>query len=143
MTLLSQKDLHDPQVHGEWIRAYCPIHGSDHQRSLSINPTTGFGICFCCQTNVLVKEFNPEAAATLFRQAHGEHPSRCDPPSSIKHAPSSDSQSSAIPPVPKVWQEKEGQVLRQLYEQGALSLQRSRSEERRVGKESRSRGAPY
>jgi DNA primase len=125
MTLLSQKDLHDPQMHGEWIRAYCPIHGSDHQRSLSINPTTGFGVCFCCQTNVLVKEFNPEAAATLFRQAYGEHPSRCDPPSSLKRGPSSDCQSSPMALVPKAWQEREGQVLRQLYAQGALSLRRS------------------
>src|SRR2546430_15738639 len=125
MTLLSQKDLYDPQRHGEWIRAYCPIHGSDHQRSLSINPTTGFGVCFCCQINVLVKEFNPEAAATLLRQAYGEHLSRCDPSSSLKHAPLPDSQPPPIPSVSKTRQERESQVLRQLYAQGALSLQRS------------------
>ena len=73
IVLLSQTDLPDPVRQGDWIRAYCPVHGSDHQRSLSINPTNGFGICFCCQTTVLVKEFNPAATATLLQRADKGH----------------------------------------------------------------------
>ncbi len=124
IVLLSQMDLVSPQRQGDWIRAYCPIHGSDHQRSLSINPTNGFGMCFCCQTNVLVKELNPKAAATLLRQTNGEHPRRGSSPSHVKHVPSPDSQSPPMPPTSKAWQERECQVLRQFYMQGALSLQR-------------------
>jgi DNA primase len=32
----------------KWIRAYCPIHGSDHQRSLRVNHITGHFKCFAC-----------------------------------------------------------------------------------------------
>lgn len=33
---------------GKYLRFYCPIHGGDHQRSLTLNPTTGHFICFSC-----------------------------------------------------------------------------------------------
>jgi len=49
------------------MRAYCHIHGSDHQRSLSINRRTGWGRCFnaACEAIVLVTEWNPPAAGRL------------------------------------------------------------------------------
>jgi hypothetical protein len=33
---------------GKYLRYFCPIHGSDHQRSLSLNPDTGYFKCFAC-----------------------------------------------------------------------------------------------
>ncbi len=33
---------------GRYLRFYCPIHGSDHQRSLSLDPETGYFRCFAC-----------------------------------------------------------------------------------------------
>lgn len=63
--ILSQRDLRDPRVCGEYVRAYCSIHGSDHQRSLSIQRASGWGRCFACQATVLVEEWNPAAAARL------------------------------------------------------------------------------
>jgi hypothetical protein len=53
--LVSLGDLTNVVESGERLRAYCPIHGSDHQRSLSIDPDTGWGFCHCCHATVLVK----------------------------------------------------------------------------------------
>ncbi len=53
--LLSPCDLGDIVVSGERLRVYCPIHGGDHQRSLTIDPATGWGFCHCCHATVLVK----------------------------------------------------------------------------------------
>jgi len=33
---------------GKYLRYYCPIHGGDHQRSLSLDPDTGRFYCFAC-----------------------------------------------------------------------------------------------
>lgn len=33
---------------GKYLRFYCPIHGSDKQRSLSVNPENGYFLCFSC-----------------------------------------------------------------------------------------------
>lgn len=33
---------------GKYLRYYCPIHGGDHQRSLSLDPDTGRFHCFAC-----------------------------------------------------------------------------------------------
>ena len=63
--LLSQRELRDPCGSGEYVRAYCCIHGSDHQRSLSIQRTSGWGRCFACQATVLVEEWNPTVATRL------------------------------------------------------------------------------
>ncbi len=53
--LVSSNDLVDAVLSGERLRAYCPIHGSDHQRSLSIDLTTGWGFCHSCHATVLVQ----------------------------------------------------------------------------------------
>jgi hypothetical protein len=53
------------------VRAYCHIHGSDHQRSLSIDKATGWGHCFnaVCGATVLVVEWNRPLAKGLL-QSH-------------------------------------------------------------------------
>src|SRR5438128_6911686 len=57
--LLSPGDLVDTVERGERLRAYCPIHGGDHQRSLSIDSSTGWGFCHCCHATVLLETSNP------------------------------------------------------------------------------------
>ena len=52
--LVSSSDLVDAVQCGERVRSYCPIHGSDHQRSLSIDLGTGWGFCHSCHATVLV-----------------------------------------------------------------------------------------
>ncbi len=141
IVLLSQTDLPDTVRQGDWIRAYCPIHGSDHQRSLSINPTNGFGICFCCQTTVLVKEFNPTATATLLQRADKGHAFARPCSGALSHRTrpslSSDSQSPSASGVSKAWQEKELGLLQHLYEQGAMRLARSEAWEAQAYLEAR------
>lgn len=63
--LISQLDLVNPRESGGRIRDYCPIHGGDRQRSLSIDMETGFGYCHQCKRKVLVREMNRDAAARL------------------------------------------------------------------------------
>ncbi len=65
--IILQSELCDPVHVGEFIRAYCHLHGSDHQRSLSINKATGWGHCFnaACDATVLVAEWNRETARHL------------------------------------------------------------------------------
>jgi Toprim domain len=53
--LVSSNDLADAVQSGQRLRAYCPIHGSDHQRSLSIDLGTGWGFCHSCHATVLVQ----------------------------------------------------------------------------------------
>src|SRR5438270_7535764 len=65
--IVLQSELRSPVDMGERVRAYCHIHGSDHQRSLSINRATGWGHCFNagCQARVLIESWNPTVAARL------------------------------------------------------------------------------
>src|SRR6266705_4360355 len=67
--ILLQAELDDPIDAGEHVRAYCHLHGSDHQRSLSIHKATGWGHCFnaACEAVVLVAEWNREVAQRLLR----------------------------------------------------------------------------
>jgi hypothetical protein len=62
-----ESELRSPVTMGEHIRAYCHIHGSDHQRSLSIKKSTGWGHCFnaACGATVLVAEWNRALANRL------------------------------------------------------------------------------
>src|SRR5438270_2667702 len=52
---LSLSDLVQVVESGERLRAMCPVHGGDHQRSLSIDRATGWGFCHCCHATVLVE----------------------------------------------------------------------------------------
>jgi len=70
--IIFQAELCDPLNVGEYVRAYCHIHGSDHQRSLSVNKMTGWGHCFnaACDAIVLVAEWNPALAKHLLRTCY-------------------------------------------------------------------------
>ncbi len=71
---------------GERLRAFCPVHGSDHQRSLSIDAASGWGFCHCCHSTVLVEEYAPDAAETLRRSEHPVDHTRGPPlPVGIRH----------------------------------------------------------
>src|SRR2546427_799871 len=75
--VIFQSELCDPLNMGEYVRAYCHIHGSDHQRSLSINKATGWGHCFnaTCDATVLVADWSPTVAQHLLRShANGSMP---------------------------------------------------------------------
>lgn len=61
--LVASSDLVDAVQCGERLRAYCPIHGSDHQRSLSIDCVTGWGFCHSCHATVLVQPNAPVIAS--------------------------------------------------------------------------------
>lgn len=62
--LVSSSDLVDAVQSGERLRASCPIHGSDHQRSLSIDVGTGWGFCHSCHATVLVQPNAPVIASS-------------------------------------------------------------------------------
>ena len=62
--LVSSSDLVEAVQCGERLRAYCPIHGSDHQRSLSIDCATGWGFCHSCHATVLVQPNAPVIASS-------------------------------------------------------------------------------
>ena len=67
--LLLQTELDDPIDAGDHVRAYCHLHGSDHQRSLSIDKASGWGHCFnaACEATVLVADWNLTLAKQLIR----------------------------------------------------------------------------
>ncbi|MGZ3644289.1 MAG: hypothetical protein ACXVCM_10590, partial [Ktedonobacteraceae bacterium] len=74
--LVSSSDLIDAVQCGERLRAFCPIHGSDHQRSLSIDLGTSWGFCHSCHATVLVQPHAPVIASSQGirceqRSAHG------------------------------------------------------------------------
>ncbi len=62
-TILTRADLDGydrPRRSGGRDRYYCPIHGGDHQRSLSVDPTTGAYICFSCGARGVLRDYWPE-----------------------------------------------------------------------------------
>ena len=65
--IVLENELRSPVDTGEHVRAYCHIHGSDHQRSLSITKATGWGHCFnaACGATVLVANWNRPLAKRL------------------------------------------------------------------------------
>ena len=67
---LSPGDLLDAVTSGGRLRACCPIHGGDHQRSLSIDRASGWGFCHCCHATVLVEAISSVLAAAA-RQSDG------------------------------------------------------------------------
>jgi len=111
--LLSPGDLVDAVESGQRLRAYCPIHGSDHQRSLSIDASTGWGFCHCCHATVLVETGDPmiggkRGSRDERRRADSETrspPSCVDhfPPSSLRRDPVRSGRSAT--PLPR-WQQE-------------------------------------
>src|SRR5712691_3332933 len=82
---LSLSDLIEVVESGERLRAVCPIHGGDHQRSLSIDRTSGWGFCHCCHATVLVEAlsysltFVGEGRSLRKRANAGRHPTITTP----------------------------------------------------------------
>lgn len=124
---LALDDL-DTRQNGHRLRAFCPIHGGDHQRSLSIETDgddAGYGYCHSCQAKVFVPELNrDEAARRAIGQGHGPRlftpraPTVADllrPPRPTAHsAPAG--HSSAIPAHGAEWQREEVATLARLDE---------------------------
>ncbi len=116
---LSLGDLVDAVESGDRLRAYCPIHGGDHQRSLSIERATGWGYCHCCHATVLVETHDPLIVGgggnTYGRRGTGGD--TLSPPPYVDHLPPSSlrpdlvRQGRAATPLPG-WQHDEVAALR-------------------------------
>ena len=48
------------RVSGEFLRFYCPVHGSDKQLSLSVRKDNGYFKCFVCGAKGFLSEFKAE-----------------------------------------------------------------------------------
>ncbi len=133
--IVLQSELCDPLNMGEYVRAYCHIHGSDHQRSLSINKATGWGHCFnaACNATVLVGDWNPSLTKHLLQMYYqglssASLPSYQSPYQTYKKkkAPLAFQPVLLHPPksVPK-WQQDELSTLLTLDEQMRIALSHS------------------
>ena len=120
--IVLESELRSPADMGEHVRAYCHIHGSDHQRSLSITKATGWGHCFnaACGATVLVAEWNRPVAKRLLHFYYRGLTSDALP---SYHAPSMESrhrlyivQPMLLPPPKSIpqWQQDELDALRAL-----------------------------
>src|SRR5579864_3898900 len=121
--IVLQSELRAPVDMGERVRAYCHLHGSDHQRSLSIDKATGWGHCFnaACEATVLVAEWNPVLANRLL-ETHSRRRSPADAPSfsCMQQRRSSLRMPVDVRPparLPPAWQQEEVAILRSLEEQ--------------------------
>lgn len=128
--LIFQHELCDPITVGDYVRVYCHIHGSDHQRSLSINKATGWGHCFnaACDATVLVAEWNQSTARRLVGTS-----SQRDFSFSPSITPPSRKKPFATQPVlllpakaPSLWQQEERLALLALDKHMRLALLQSR-----------------
>ena len=115
IALLSQTDLVNVHTQDHRLRAFCPVHGSDHQASLSVNLSNGFGVCFSCGVRVLIRELNTEVAERLQHRS----PSPTLPP------PVSPRVSSPPKSPSSEWQTRESDLLRFLSQSGAARLDRA------------------
>lgn len=113
--ILLQSELCDPIPVGEYVRAYCHIHGSDHQRSLSINRSSGWGHCFnaACDALVLVAEWNPAVAQRLLYAHASADASAAMPQEHVRQQASRSPQRPQQlmllhpPATPQTWQREE------------------------------------
>jgi hypothetical protein len=117
IALLSSSDLVNVRTQGHYLRAYCPVHGSDHQASLSVNQDNGFGVCFCCGVRVLLRELNPELASRL------QHGSASAAPPLVSSRPVFPSPKDPSPS--QQWQTRECDLLRSLYQSGMARIDRA------------------
>jgi DNA primase len=119
--IATENDLKNSISQGQWTRARCPIHGGDHQRSLSIHKTSGWGSCFQCHARVLLEDYNPQVAQEL-RQKYGQklphdHTSKTqhprEEPTSGKHRSLAGRQEERQ--TGERWQQEEVRVLHLLH----------------------------
>jgi len=103
-----QSDLREPVLTPSgYIRAYCHLHGSDHQRSLSIHPATGWGHCFACQAVVLVEDLRSgNRTHTATAPQHHEPPHPYATASAVAQIPAAS--------TPPSWQQEERRLLQAL-----------------------------
>lgn len=129
-----ESELRAPVDMGEHVRAYCHIHGSDHQRSLSISKASGWGHCFnaACQATVLVAEWNRPLAKRLlgmyYRGLTATPQPDYQPPSSAQRYRPFFVQPMLLPPPRSIpqWQQDELEALRELDGQMRQALCYSR-----------------
>lgn len=132
--IVLESELRQPVDMGEHVRAYCHIHGSDHQRSLSINKANGWGHCFnaACDATVLVVEWNRPLAKRLLHwhyrglTAAAQPSYQPRPPESI---PSPQIVQPMLLPPPKAipqWQQDELHALSALDKRMRYALSHSR-----------------
>jgi DNA primase len=124
--VVHEAELQGVRHRGRHLRAYCHLHGSDRQRSLSVNVENGFGECFSCHAQVFVPEFNPEGAMRApapLTAARLLQPPRPRPPHE---------------PAPEPWQRGELATLERLAER-----MRARLSDERARAYLEGRGIPY
>lgn len=123
IALLSRRELDDGGrviAPGKKLRAFCPIHGSDHQRSLSIDPASGWGQCYACGMRVVVEEFNPRLAQELRERwgttlsEQGQHPTVLRSRGTRPQPPGNQEQEAATRPS---WQQEEYRALSRIQPQ--------------------------
>lgn len=128
--IVLESELCSPVDMGERVRAYCHIHGSDHQRSLSIDKATGWGHCFnaACGATVLVVEWNRPLARRLLQShyrglASAALPGYAPPTQGSRYRPYV-VQPMLLPPPRSIpqWQQDEVQALRELDGQMRCAL---------------------
>ena len=134
---LTLDDLIDVVESGEQLRSYCPIHGGDHQRSLSVARATGWGYCHSCHATVLVEIPDPMTSERRWNN-HGRRGTSGDilsPPPCVDHRPASSlrpdplRQAPTTPSTPH-WQQDERAALSTLAPLMRASLGTSKRAER-------------
>ncbi len=109
---------------GGRLRAYCPVHGGDHQRSLSIRLKDdgifkkGYGFCHNCKATVFVIEMDPARAAYIEREQRG------DGRTALKAIDLLRTRSRGTS-MPDQWQQKERSLLTDLYTRMRTALVQS------------------
>lgn len=121
--VLTLADLGNTVGSGARMRAYCPLHGGDHQRSLSIDCTHGWGYCHNCHATVLLEEYNPAVAARLKQRGSLRLPARCLTPVSEREPPVARECCSRSGSAD--WQQEERAALRSLFPQMQATLSTS------------------
>jgi hypothetical protein len=118
--ILLQAELDDPIDTGDHVRAYCHLHGSDHQRSMSIDKASGWGHCFnaACDATVLVADWNITLAKQLIQTHYQELTSRSTVYPSTRHQPrqADHFRVKQSPPVTSKWQQEELTMLLSMQE---------------------------
>jgi hypothetical protein len=69
-----------PSNNGQTLRAFCPFHGSDHQRSLKVNRETGAFKCFACGEWGYLAEFQRHWRANRVPNQKRAPVIKCHPP---------------------------------------------------------------
>jgi hypothetical protein len=85
---------------GHVLRALCPFHGSDHQRSLRVTVATGRFMCFACGAWGYLAEARERWQEVRQRQAAMRRPAARQPLVSGRHQPVSRMASPSAPRLP-------------------------------------------